>query len=134
MKLNVRVGQFYSGQITKKWVSFKPALTHKQGKTGIKQLFEWTPTLKEVIARGRALSRPIPGLYLFRTRRGQPYTDAGFKAMWNRIQVKWAESGGERFTFHDIRAKALTDAKRLGLDAQAWRVIHQRPQLTTTSK
>ncbi|SFH48439.1 hypothetical protein SAMN05216299_115102, partial [Nitrosospira sp. Nsp14] len=27
VKLNVRVGQFYSGQITKKWVSFKPALT-----------------------------------------------------------------------------------------------------------
>ena len=29
MKLNVRVGQFYSRQITKKWVSFKPALTEK---------------------------------------------------------------------------------------------------------
>ena len=39
--------------------------------------------------------------------------------MWNRVQIKWAEFGGERFTFHDIRAKALTDAKRLGLDAQA---------------
>lgn len=39
--------------------------------------------------------------------------------MWNRVQVKWAESGGQRFTFHDIRAKALTDAKRLGLDAQS---------------
>ena len=33
MKLNVRVGQFYSGQITKKWVSFKPALTFKSMKT-----------------------------------------------------------------------------------------------------
>jgi len=39
--------------------------------------------------------------------------------MWNRVQVKWAESGGERFTFHDIREKSLTDAKRLGLDAQS---------------
>ncbi|BCT69255.1 tyrosine-type recombinase/integrase [Nitrosospira sp. NRS527] len=91
----------------------------KQGKTGMKQIFEWIPTLREVIARPRALPRPIRGLYLFCTRRGQPYTDAGFKAMWNRVQVKWAESGGERFTFHDIRAKALTDAKRHGLDAQA---------------
>ena len=91
----------------------------KQGKTGMKQIFEWTPTLREVIARARALPRPIRGLYLFCTRRGQPYTDAGFKAMWNRIQVKWAESGGERFTFHDIRAKSLTDAKQQGLDAQA---------------
>ncbi|WP_097065564.1 hypothetical protein [Nitrosovibrio sp. Nv4] len=46
----------------------------KQGKTGIKQLFEWTPTPKEVIARARALPRPIRGLYLFCTTRGQPYT------------------------------------------------------------
>lgn len=39
--------------------------------------------------------------------------------MWNRVQVKWAESGGQRFTFHDIRAKALTDANGMGLDAQS---------------
>lgn len=39
--------------------------------------------------------------------------------MWNRAQVKWANSGGERFTFHDIRAKSLTDAKRMGFDAQS---------------
>jgi integrase len=39
--------------------------------------------------------------------------------MWNRVQVKWAEQGAERFTFHDIRAKALTDAHNQGMDAQA---------------
>jgi|TARA_B110000908_G_C10217467_1_gene433511 integrase len=38
--------------------------------------------------------------------------------MWQRVQVKWAELGGKRFTFHDIRAKALTDAKNKGMDAQ----------------
>lgn len=70
-----------------------------------------------MVTRAKALKRPIRGLYLFCTRQGKPYSDTGFKAMWNRVQVKWAESGGQRFTFHDIRAKALTDAKRLGLDA-----------------
>ena len=72
-----------------------------------------------MVARARQLKRPIRGLYLFCTRQGQPYSDTGFKAMWNRVQVKWADQGGMRFTFHDIRAKALTDAKRLGLDAQS---------------
>lgn len=72
-----------------------------------------------MVTRAKALKRPIRGLYLFCTRQGKPYSDTGFKAMWNRVQVKWAESGGQRFTFHDIRAKALTDAKRLGLDAQS---------------
>jgi integrase len=91
----------------------------KQAKTGSKQLYEWTPGLREVVERAKALKRPIRGLYLFCTRQGQPYSDSGFKAMWHRVQVKWAEQGGQRFTFHDIRAKALTDAKQLGQDAQA---------------
>jgi integrase len=91
----------------------------KQSKTGSKQLYEWSNGLIEVVDRAKALKRPIRGLYLFCTRQGQPYSDTGFKAMWNRVQVKWAASGGQRFTFHDIRAKALTDAKRLGLDAQS---------------
>lgn len=91
----------------------------KQSKTGAKQLYEWTEGLREVVSRAKQLKRPIRGFYLFCTRQGQPYSDTGFKAMWNRVQLKWAESGGQRFTFHDIRAKALTDAKRMGLDAQS---------------
>lgn len=90
-----------------------------QSKTGAKQLYEWSEGLVEVVQRAKSLKRPIRGLYLFCTRQGQPYSDTGFKAMWNRVQIKWAESGGQRFTFHDIRAKSLTDAKRLGLDAQS---------------
>jgi integrase len=91
----------------------------KQSKTGSKQLYEWTDGLNDVVARAKALKRSIRGLYLFCTRQGQPYSDSGFKGMWNRVQIKWADSGGKRFTFHDIRAKALTDAKKLGLDAQS---------------
>jgi len=91
----------------------------KQNKTGAKQLYEWSDGLLEVVNRAKALKRPVRGLYLFCNRQGKPYTDSGFKAMWSRIQVKWAEQGGARFTFHDIRAKALTDAKNLGMDAQS---------------
>lgn len=90
----------------------------KQSKTGAKQLYEWSNGLHKVVNQAKGLKRPIRGLYLFCTRQGKPYSDAGFKAMWNRVQIKWAEQGGSRFTFHDIRAKALTDAKNLGMDAQ----------------
>lgn len=101
----------------------------KQGKTGKRQLFPWTPDLRRVVDRAKALPRPIRGLHLFCTRRGQPYTVTGFNAMWNRVQVKWAASGAQRFTFHDIRAKALTDAKRQGLDAQKL-AGHASPAMT----
>ena len=90
----------------------------KQSKTGSKQLYEWTNGLVDVVDRAKGLKRPIRGLFLFCTRLGQPYSDAGIKAIWNRVQLKWAQQGGQRFTFHDIRAKALTDAKRMGMDAQ----------------
>lgn len=91
----------------------------KQSKTGAKQLYVWSPGLRKVVDRVNQLHTIVRGLHLFCNRRGQPYTDAGIKAMWNRVQVKWADAGGNRFTFHDIRAKALTDAKGKGMDAQA---------------
>jgi hypothetical protein len=43
---------------------------------------------------------------------------AGFKAMWNRLQVPWKNAGNERFWFHDLRAKAVTDLKEQGRDAK----------------
>ena len=90
----------------------------KQSKTGAKQLYEWSSGLNEVVNRAKSLNRVNRGAHLFCTRQGNPYSDSGFKAMWNRVQVKWADQGGARFTFHDIRAKSLTDAKNLGMDAQ----------------
>lgn len=89
----------------------------KQSKTGAKQLYEWSDGLHDVVNRAMTFKRP-KNQYLFCNRQSQPYTDSGFKCMWQRIQVQWAEQGGNRFTFHDIRAKALTDAKQKGMDAQ----------------
>lgn len=89
-----------------------------QSKTGSKQLYEWSDGLISVVNRAKALRRHPKAINLFCTRQGLAYSDSGFKAMWQRLQVKWEQSGGNRFTFHDIRAKSLTDAKRLGMDAQ----------------
>ena len=54
-------------------------------------------------------------MYLFCTRTGQRYTDDGFNSIWQRYKKK---SGVEDVHFHDIRAKALTDAEEQGRDAQ----------------
>lgn len=95
--------------------------TLTQGKTGKKQRFPMVPALRAVVdAALRLHPSRNPRATLFFSRTGEPYTSDGFKTLWNRIQQKWAAQGGERFTWHDIRAKALTDAKRRhGLDAQA---------------
>ncbi|KXA74534.1 hypothetical protein CBR67_02595 [Bordetella hinzii] len=48
-------------------------------------------------------------MFVWTTRQGQPYTEKGFKAMWNRIMADWLKlPGTERFTFHDLRAYYVT--------------------------
>lgn len=57
---------------------------------------------------------------LFHTRDGKPYyfvdenghalsKPTSFDSMWQRLMTKWVESGGQRFTEHDIRAKSASD-------------------------
>jgi integrase len=87
-----------------------------QMKTGKKQPFTITPILAEAIERAKALPRPVRGLWLFCRRDGQPYKassiSGAFKAAAKRAGVADAR-------FHDVRGKAATDAKRLGMDYQA---------------
>jgi hypothetical protein len=52
----------------------------------------------------------IPRDYLLRTGTERPYPALDFSAIWQRLMAKYVKSGGERFTFHDLRAKAATGA------------------------
>jgi integrase len=53
--------------------------------------------------------------WFFTTRKGGPYTEGGFRTMWQRVMVKAMASGAlqQRFTEHDLRAKAATDCDSL---------------------
>lgn len=79
-----------------------------QSKTSAKVIIEWTPALRDCVSSIKSLDRPVSGLFLICNRSGQPYTDSGFKAMWGRIMAAWIKEGNEGFTFHDLRAKAIT--------------------------
>ena len=88
----------------------------KQGKTGKRILFIWSPALDEIVARAKSLPRTIRGMALICTPRGQPYRYGTFNLHWlDAVRA----TGIEGVHFHDIRAKAATDAKALGIDYQA---------------
>jgi integrase len=64
----------------------------------------------------------IGSRHLFHTRQGKPYyfvdeqghatgKPEAFDSMWQRLMSKWVTAGNERFTEHDIRAKAASDTK-----------------------
>ncbi len=89
----------------------------RQGKTGKQQLFELSPDLREVIGRAKGLRKQAFSQYLFPGRLGAACTTTGFDTAWKRLTKK---VGIKDLHFHDIRARAVTDAKAQGQDAQAF--------------
>lgn len=88
----------------------------RQIKTKKLQLFRRTPALELAIDQARRIPRPVRGLYLLCTQKGQPYKYATVLTWWERAT---REAGIDDARFHDIRGKSATDAKRDGLDYQA---------------
>jgi len=92
-----------------KIADIKPdSVTTKIGKTGSTLVFERTAELDKIMDMAR--DRKVSSLYLFCTREGQPYTPDGFASIWQRLMTKAVKTGMERFTFHDLRAKAGSEA------------------------
>jgi len=74
-------------------------------------LIERTELLNQAIKNIRQLERPVNGMFLFTTRKGQPYSDSGFSSIWQRKMRKAIDEGiiKDRFRDHDIRAKTGSD-------------------------
>lgn len=53
------------------------------------------------------------GEWVFRTRKGNPYTEQGFKAMWSKFMRRALDAKlvARRFTFHDLRSFYATTHK-----------------------
>ncbi len=88
-------------------------IVFEQGKTGAGVLVEWSPTLRELVKRSKAMSPQIPCEHILRTRQGRRYSPRGFSAMWQRLMTKHTEKGGMHFTFHDLRSVSATSAGSL---------------------
>jgi integrase len=89
----------------------------KQGKTGKRLLVGISPLLQEVLDRAAKLLPQNLWGTVVRTSKagGAPYTSEGFRALWQRVMSKALRLGviSERYTFHDIRAKCVSDTKNI---------------------
>jgi integrase len=85
----------------------------KQGKTGKRLLVGISPSLQAVLDRAAKLLPQNLWGTVVRTSKdgGRPYTSEGFRALWQRVMDKAMRTRviEERFTFHDIRAKCVSD-------------------------
>lgn len=91
-----------------------------RAKTGKGQLIEWDDggVLRSLIYDQILKEPPQVRRFLIcksKGRPGHPYSSQGFETLWQRVMNEALEKGviAERFTFHDLRAKSLSDAKSL---------------------
>ena len=105
------------------------------GSSGKKTIYLWTPELREVVDMAKD-ARPALSSFLFCTRKGTGhYNEAngradGWKNMWARFMDKLLDQTkvSERFTEHDLRAKAGSDAETLD---QAQKLLAHADPATT---
>lgn len=80
-----------------------------QGKTGKKLDIMISPAIEAVLRRARVMEPAWPHTFVIRTKWGNRYTEDGFRALWQRT-IRMAQNAGiERYHFHDLRAKSISD-------------------------
>ncbi len=73
------------------------------------QIIEWSDRLRQAVAMSSSPST-IQSFYLLHDQRGQPVKQSTFQSAWNRLMAIALDKGlQERFTFHDLKAKGITD-------------------------
>lgn len=76
-------------------------------------LFVWTPDFRSLFPENTDENVPI-----LSTRSGSRYSSSGFQSIWRRAMDKFVEAGHNRFTEHDLRAVAASQAELQGLDSR----------------
>lgn len=86
-----------------------------QQKTGHPLIIPWNPDLRAAVEAAQSLHSTAK-LILLAQRNGRPRSYGGVRDLWERACLR---AGVADAHLHDLRAKALTDAKAQGLDPQA---------------
>lgn len=98
----------------------------KTGQPERTYLVSWSPLLRQLVQEALAMGRNKQQGYIFASQDGAPYTDSGFKTMWNRVMHDYKKSGGVWFTTHDLRAYYVTEKGDLGENPET----HKNPATT----
>lgn len=82
----------------------------------------WTPRLRQAIelAKKKQSNRFCP--YLFQMRGGVQRSTKSAKDAFTKLMKKWSEeTGNSRYTYHDLKAKGVSDFNGNKVDAGGWK-------------
>lgn len=118
-------------------LTYLPNKTKKSKKVPLE--LPWSPGIRLACELAARKVVSLDGYWLTR-RDGKPYSSSGFRSMWNRALVKARKEREDlpRFTFHDLRGKAGSDAANhalLGIDSKTFNKHYNRkPQKVTPAR
>lgn len=83
----------------------------QQGKTGLKQIKKWSDRLRAAVALAASIETKIKTIYVIPTQTGTAYTSDGLRSIWHAAREAARRKTGKPldFTFHDIKARAISD-------------------------
>ncbi|GKX48018.1 tyrosine-type recombinase/integrase [Pectobacterium carotovorum] len=95
-----------------------------QGKTGKKQIKAWTERLKSSVnnARNLPIKKGISSMYIIHQATGGRYTRDGFNSRWQQAKEDAITAFPHLsfdFTFHDLKAKGISDLEGTLAEKQA---------------
>jgi integrase len=111
-----------------RWDQFSSSGIVENRKTGVRQHFVLTDDLRDVLQAARALQGRLGSVYVLAGRGGQPLNRQTLGVWWRKA---CAIAGVKDAVWHDLRAKAGTDADAAGSDAQKL-LGHTSAQTTRT--
>ncbi|UIM99599.1 tyrosine-type recombinase/integrase [Yersinia ruckeri] len=96
----------------------------QQSKTGVAQIKAWGPRLTAAInlANQLPLKKGMSSIFVLHQQSGSRYTRDGFNSRWLKAKVEAKEKYPELdfdFTFHDLKAKGISDLSGSLYDKQA---------------
>jgi hypothetical protein len=105
------------------------AITPPAGRAGERAPIPITPPLEAVLIRAWAMEPAVPREYVIRTnprygKKGQRYTEDGFRALWQRCMRIHEKAGKPRFHFRDLHRKGAFE------NTLAPAVVSTRPPLS----
>lgn len=86
----------------------------QQSKTGVSQIKAWSPRLNNIIALSKKLplNEGMSSIYILHQPSGARYTRDGFNTRWMKAKKEAKKKFPELdldFTFHDLKAKGISD-------------------------
>lgn len=113
----------------------------RRTKGSVSEVTGWSDRMVSAVKEARSVYSSAPvsiGRPLFHGKKGAPIPKSSFKTAWARIMRKALEAGlTERFTFHDLKAKGVTDHKDKASGHRSKKmqaVYNRRPDMTTPTR